>query len=130
MATNLDLTNLNAFVRKTDETLRVTALNSDGSNFSAGSYVFYFTLRKSIPATSINDDTDTEVVISKTITVTLASPATSVVADIPFTQAELNIDPRTYYYDVKMNDVINDTISITQGYKQFQVVADITRRNV
>lgn len=129
MAT-LDLINSNAFVRKTDETLRVTVVNYDSSNFVAGSYVFYLTIRKTIPETSIVDDTDSNVVIQKTVTVTLASPASSVVADFSLSQTDLDIDTRMYYYDVKMNDTTNNTISITQGYKQFQLVADITRRNV
>lgn len=126
----LDLTGSNSFVRKTDETLRVTPTYSDGSNFSAGIYTFYLTVRKTIPTTSITDDTDSSVVIQKTVTVNLASPATTMICDFSLSQTDLDIDPRNYYYDVKFNDPSNVTTSITQGYKVFQVVADITRRNV
>jgi hypothetical protein len=127
---SLDLINSNAFVRKTDETLRITLQNEDGSNFIAGNYVCYLTVRKNIPSTSIEDDEDSNVIIKKTIAVTLASPALTITADFSLSQTDLDIDPKNYFYDVKVNDSTNSTTSITNGYKIFSVVADITRRNV
>lgn len=125
----LDLIGSNSFVRKTDETLRVTPAYSDGSNFSAGTYTFYLTVRKTIPATSIANDTDPNVVIQKTVIVTLASPASTMICNFSLSQTDLDIDPRNYFYDVKFNDPSNVTTSITQGVKIFQLVADSTRRN-
>lgn len=126
----LNLTGDNAFVRKTDESLVIIVTNEDGSNFVAGTYTFYLTVRKNIPKTTITNDSDPDVVIQKTTTAVLASPALTVATQFDFTQTELNIDPKIYYYDIKYNDPSNSTTSITKGYKQFQVVADITRRNV
>ena len=126
----LDLINSNAFVRKTDETLRVTLQNDDNSNFLAGNYVCYLTIRKNIPSTSIEDDDDSNVIIKKTITVTLAVPAPTITGDFTLTQTDLDVDPRNYFYDVKVNDPSNITTSITNGYRIFGVVADITRRNI
>lgn len=126
----LNLTKDNAFVRKTDESLIITIANEDGSDFIAGTYTFYLTVRKNIPETTVTNDTDSDVVIQKTIAVVLASPNLTLAAQFDFSQTELNIDPKTYYYDIKYNDPGDATTSITKGYKQFQVVADITRRNV
>jgi hypothetical protein len=125
----LNLIGDNAFVRKTDDSLIITTTNQDGSNFSAGTYTFYLTVRKSIPKTSIVNDSDSEVIIQKTSTVVLASPALTLQAQFDFTQTDLDIEPKLYYYDIKYNDPSNLTTSITKGYKQFSVVADITRRN-
>jgi hypothetical protein len=129
MANTLDLVGTNSFVRKTDETLRVTLTNSDSSNFSAGSYVCYLTIRDQVPQTSITGDTDSTVIILKTVTVTLASPSATITCDFALTQTELDIDPKDYYYDVKINDPLSVTTSITTGYRIFRLVADITRRN-
>lgn len=126
----LNLIGDNALVRKTDDSLLISTTNEDGSNFSAGTYTFYLTVRKSIPKTSVVNDSDSEVVIQKTATAVLASPALTLSAQFDLTQTDLDIDPKTYYYDIKYNDPTNLTTSITKGYKQFQVVADITRRNI
>lgn len=126
----LNLIGDNAFVRKTDDSLIITTKNEDSTNFSAGTYTFYLTVRKSIPKTSVVDDSDSEVLIQKTTTTVLASPALTLPAQFDFTQTDLNVEPKLYFYDIKYNDPSNLTTSITKGYKQFQIVSDITRRNV
>lgn len=130
MSAKFDLTRENAFVRKTDETLRVKIVNSDNSVFLAGNYTFYLTIRKLIPSTSQADDNDTNVIIKKDVTVTSNGTPTELLANFSLTQTELDIEPRQYYYDVKYNDPSNNTISVTNGVAIFEVVADSTRRNV
>jgi len=122
--------NKTALVRKTDETIRVSISNADLSNFSAGSYTFYLTVRKYIPPTSQIDDDDSNVIIKKTVVVTLAVPTATLATDFFLTQIELDIQPKMYFYDIKYNDPNNITTSITNGSKNLEIVADITRRNV
>jgi len=129
MTQDLTSSNNNALVRKTDETIRTTLTNGDSSNFSSGTYTFYLTVRQTIPATTIINDSDSGVIIQKTVTVVLAAPSPTITADFTLSQTELDIEPKKYVYDVKFNDPSNNTTSISQGYRTFEVVADVTRRN-
>ena len=122
--------NKTALVRKTDETIRVSISNADLSNFAVGSYTFYLTVRKYIPPTSQIDDDDSNVIIKKTVVVDLTVPTATLATDFSLTQIELDIEPKMYFYDVKYNDSSNITTSITDGSKNLEIVADITRRNV
>jgi hypothetical protein len=124
-----DLTKNNSLIRKTDETINVVISNSDNSPLQTGDHVFYFTIRKVIPPTSQTNDDDVNVVVKKTVNLNIVSGLTAT-ASFFLSQADLDIDPKDYFYDIKWTDTLGATISLTQGYARVSVKADITRRNV
>ena len=124
-----DLIGKKGYTRKTDNSLLLEMTHQDLSLFPIGTYTFYLTVRKTIPLTSVVDDTDSQVVIRKVLTVVLAVASLIIPVRFDFTDIDLNIEPRMYVYDIKYNDINNKTASITDGVKQFEVKPDSTRGN-
>jgi hypothetical protein len=118
------MTNL-SFARKTDGVINVKVSNKDGSNISLGTHIFYLTIRKAYPPTSVN--TDADAIIAKTITATVSTTITSLTVSFSLSETELNIDPQDYVYDIKWTDPNNKTSQIAVG--KFIISVDSTRGN-
>ena len=110
------------------ETVRNDSLNfsitfEDSSNeaIDLTDWTIWFTMRKVIPDTSVTDDTDSDVVISKEIT----TAGTSGVVNIELTPAEMNIEPKIYYYDIQYKK--DDGTIKSFPYSTIEVKSDITR---
>lgn len=130
MSSVYDLVGEKGFVRKTDETLSVAISYKDNSTISAGTHIFYLTVRNSLPDTAIVDDSDSNVLIEKTVSIVAAGTETKLTANFALTQSDLDLDPSIYYYDVKWNDPSALTTPvIAVGNAKFQIHYDITRRN-
>lgn len=116
-----------SFQRKTDNVINIDITDLD--TFSIGMYTLFLTVRKNIPPTSQANDDDTDVVIKKTVSVTLSSAQTNILFAIPISDVELDIDPREYFYDIKIKNPGGEIVSVIPT-SIFSVLADITRRIV
>lgn len=96
----------------------LNVLDNDGNLIDTTGWTIYFTVRSSIPATGISDDTDA--IIAKEI----AGNSTGI-HTLELTSAETNIDPAEYVFDVQIKKS-DDTIHSTET-GTFVIQSDITR---
>lgn len=121
-----DLTGVNAFIRKTDDSITVSITNSDNSDFAVGTHTFRHTVRTKYPKTVQADDTDA--IITKDMTSVVSGAGTKTLSvTISYSETDLNIDPGIYVYDIKWTDPSNVTTSIQNG--NWELKPDATRRN-
>ena len=106
-------------IRGDTETITVTFTDSDSVAIDITGYSVWFTVRRSVPATSLTDDTDA--LISKEFT---TGGATGI-ATFAFSETDTTQDIDKYYYDVQYKDGSNNIVTVGVGY--FNITSDITR---
>jgi len=107
-------------VREDTDTFSITFATRNGTPINITGYTIWFTVRSTIPATTITDDTDA--IISKQAVLT--SPALGV-ATVSVTSDDTNIDVGSYFYDIQYKKP-DDSIYSSGAYN-YIVKADITR---
>ena len=109
-----------SIVRGDTDTVTVTFTDDcTGDAIDITGYTVWLTVRESIPATTVEDDTDA--LISKEYT----SGGVSGIATFNFSSTDTNIDVGTYFYDIQYKDA-DDNVE-TLGVSNFKITGDITR---
>jgi hypothetical protein len=105
-------------IKRQDTYKRNIKFESKGELQDATGYTFYFTVRESIPATSVVNDNDAK--ISKEI----AGNSTGIMA-LELGPSDTDIDPKEYVYEIQYKKPNGDLHSSETA--KFVIEADITR---
>ena len=108
-------------IRGDSDDFTITFQDSNGNPIDITGYTVWFTVRSSMPSTSVSDDSDAVISVKNT---THSAPlfGESLISVSP---DDTNIDPRTYYYDIQYKKP-DGSIHSTGHYK-YVVVKDVTR---
>jgi len=108
-------------IRGDSENFTITFTDSDGNGVDITGWTVWFTVRDSIPSTSVVDDTDAIISIKNT---THTNP-TGGQTLIEISDTDNDIDPKTYYYDIQYKKLDGSVKSI--GHRKYIIHEDITR---
>jgi len=106
-------------IRGDTDTITVTFIDDAGDAIDLTGATVWLTVRRSVPATTIVDDTDA--LISKVFT----TGDITGIATFDITKTDTTYDIAKYYYDVQYKDT-SDKI-ITVGVANWNITYDVTR---
>ena len=110
-------------IRSNTKNFTITFKDSNGDAIDITGYTVWFTVRSTIPSTSVTDDTGAIIAI-KQESGDLTDP-TNGITQFTLTSSNTNIDTGTYYYDIQYSTDGTDRYSNSIG--KFIVAPDITR---
>ena len=105
-------------IRRDDVSLTVTITDEDNNALNINGATVYFTVKEN------RFDSDDDAVISKEVT--SHEDPTAGITKISLTQADTDLTPRSYFFDVQVKDSDDKIRSI--GYGLIRVQQDITIR--